>query len=289
MSTLHFFPFKRRPTTLHSTSLHLSTLNFFPFKLHPTTLHYTCRHFTSSHLNFAQPHFTPLRYTYRHFTSSHLNFAQPHFTPLHYTCRHFTSSHLNFTQPHFTPLHYTCRHFTSSHLNFTQIHFTTFYYSLIWLKSISISYRSISPHITTVLLTSLHLSGHYLRSVNISAAFTRTSDHLTVHLSVFFPPLCLTPLHLTLLKPIQSSGRSSDLTLSILPSSSDPGSETKSFKQIFINFNYSSRQRMRRRPAYIKNQPTHIKTSLIRAKEFLQHIPYLLSYFGKSSTDFKVL
>ena len=49
----------------------------------------------------------------------------------------------------FTTLHYTCRHFTSSHLNFTQLHFTTIHNPLISLNPNYISYRSISPHITT--------------------------------------------------------------------------------------------------------------------------------------------
>jgi len=40
-------------------------------------------------------------------------------------------------------------------LNFTTLHPTILHYPLIWLKSISISYRSISPHITTLHLTSL--------------------------------------------------------------------------------------------------------------------------------------
>ena len=58
----------------------------------------------------------------------------------------------------FTTLHFFCLYFTPlvdislfSHLNFTQLH-----YSLIWLNPISISYRSISPHITTFHLISLH-------------------------------------------------------------------------------------------------------------------------------------
>jgi hypothetical protein len=56
----------------------------------------------------------------------------------------------------FTPLHYNCRHFTSCHSNFTQLHFTTLHYPLIWLYPTEISYRSISPRITTFHLTSLH-------------------------------------------------------------------------------------------------------------------------------------
>jgi len=57
---------------------------------------------------------------------------------------------------HFNPRHYTCRHFTSSRSNFIQLHFTTLHYPLIWLNSIQISYRSISPHITTLRLKSLY-------------------------------------------------------------------------------------------------------------------------------------
>jgi len=33
-------PVPKTFTTLHSTPLHLSTLHFFPFKLYPSTLHY---------------------------------------------------------------------------------------------------------------------------------------------------------------------------------------------------------------------------------------------------------
>jgi len=35
------YPVTKTFTARQSTSLHLSTLHFFPFKLHPTTLHYT--------------------------------------------------------------------------------------------------------------------------------------------------------------------------------------------------------------------------------------------------------
>ena len=53
------------------------------------------------------------------------------------------------TTLHPITLHYTCRHFTS--LVDTSLH-----YPLIWLNPILISYRSISPLITTLHLTSLH-------------------------------------------------------------------------------------------------------------------------------------
>jgi hypothetical protein len=61
-------------------------------------------------------------------------------------------SSLHFTQLHLTPLHSTCQHFTSSHLNLTP---TTLHFPLIWLNPISISYCSISPHISALHLTSL--------------------------------------------------------------------------------------------------------------------------------------
>ena len=62
---------------------------------------------------------------------------------------------------HLNTLHPTTLNSNSLHLSTLQflslkLHPTTFHYPLIWLKSISISYRSISPHITTLHLTSLH-------------------------------------------------------------------------------------------------------------------------------------
>jgi len=60
-----------------------------------------------------------------------------------------------------TSLHYTCRHFTSSHLNFTHLHFTTVHYPLIRLKPIYISFRSISPHITTLHCSFRRFSPHF--------------------------------------------------------------------------------------------------------------------------------
>ena len=62
---------------------------------------------------------------------------------------------LHFTPLRPTTLHYTCRHFTSCHSNFTQPHFTTLSFGLTPFK---ISYRSISPHITTFHLTSFHFN-----------------------------------------------------------------------------------------------------------------------------------
>ena len=81
------------------------------------------------------------------------------FTPLHSTSLHFTPLHS--TSLHFTPLHYTSLHFPTLHstsLHLSTLHFFSFkpQYSLIWLNPIYISYRSISPHITTFHLTSLH-------------------------------------------------------------------------------------------------------------------------------------
>jgi len=59
----------------------------------------------------------------------------------------------HFTTIHPTIFHYTCCNFTSSQLNFTQLFIP--HYPLIWLNPIPISYRSISPHITTLHLTTI--------------------------------------------------------------------------------------------------------------------------------------
>ena len=62
---------------------------------------------------------------------------------------------------HLVPETFTTLRSTSLHLSTLQffpfkLHPTTLHYLLIWLNPISISYRSISPHITTLQLTSLH-------------------------------------------------------------------------------------------------------------------------------------
>jgi len=57
------------------------------------------------------------------------------FTTFHYTSRNYTS------------LHYTTLHLLTLYFFSFRLHPTTPHYSLIWLNPISISYRSISPHI----------------------------------------------------------------------------------------------------------------------------------------------
>jgi len=84
-----------------------------------------------------------------------------------------------FTPLHFTPLHYNFRHYTSSHLNFTKLHFTTLSLGLTPFK---ISYRSISPHITTHHLTSLQFTTLSLGLTPFqfpNAPFDLTSLHIT--------------------------------------------------------------------------------------------------------------
>ena len=59
----------------------------------------------------------------------------------------------------FTILHPNTRNATSLHLSTLhflsfKLHLATLHYILIWLNPIEISYRSISPHITTLHLTS---------------------------------------------------------------------------------------------------------------------------------------
>jgi len=60
---------------------------------------------------------------------------------------------------HFTTLHptnSTSLHLSTLHFLSFKLHPTTLHYPLIWLNPIYISCRSISPHITTLHLTSLH-------------------------------------------------------------------------------------------------------------------------------------
>jgi len=61
-----------------------------------------------------------------------------------------------FTTLHPTELHSTSLHLSTLHFFSFKLHPTTLHYPLIWLNSISISYRSSSPHITTLHLTSPH-------------------------------------------------------------------------------------------------------------------------------------
>ena len=88
----------------------------------------------------------------------------------------------------FTPLHFTCQHFSSSHLNFTQQHFTTLHYPLIWLNPTEISYCSISPHITTLHLISLHCTFTRFSAHFCSFHFTR---FIIVFLTLFLKILGL--------------------------------------------------------------------------------------------------
>jgi len=59
---------------------------------------------------------------------------------------------------HPTTLHSTSLQLSTLHFLSFKLHPTTLHYPLIWLNPISISYRSISPQITTLHLTSLHCS-----------------------------------------------------------------------------------------------------------------------------------
>jgi len=207
-------------------------------------------------LHFTQPHFTPLQLSTLHFFSFY--FIQLHFTTLHPTTLHSTSivdTSLLLILLHPTTLHPNKLHSTSivdTSLLLILLH-PTLHYPLIWLNPIQISYRSILPQITTLHLTSLNFTSlHYTSPLwtlftkqkylcgflPTIRSFVRPSDSL-------FPPISLTPYHLTIPKPIQPSvwwpGRPSDLLTPSLPHSpTDPGSETKSFKLIFINFTYSS-------------------------------------------------
>jgi len=61
----------------------------------------------------------------------------------------------SFTTLHPTTLHSTSLHFSTLHFLQFKLHPATLHNLLIWLNSISISYRSISPHITTLHFTAL--------------------------------------------------------------------------------------------------------------------------------------
>jgi hypothetical protein len=63
---------------------------------------------------------------------------------------------LHFTTIHSTTLHSTSIHLSTLHFLSFKLHPTTLHNPLIWLNPISISYRSISPRITTLHLTSLY-------------------------------------------------------------------------------------------------------------------------------------
>jgi len=62
----------------------------------------------------------------------------------------------NITTLHQTIIHSTSLHFSTLHFLPFRLHPVTLHYPLNCLKPIQISYRSISPHITTVHLTSPH-------------------------------------------------------------------------------------------------------------------------------------
>jgi hypothetical protein len=79
---------------------------------------------------------------------------------------------------HFTQLHFTLLHLSTLHFISFRLHTTTIHYPLIWLNPIQISYRSMSPHITT-----LH----------------RTFRRFSLHFYFFhFPPFLIAFLHLFL-------------------------------------------------------------------------------------------
>jgi hypothetical protein len=118
ISLLIMFDFLLLRPSLHcNTPLHFTTL-------HPTTLRYT------------SPHITTLRYTSPNYTSPHVT-TLLHFTQLHFATLHHVIT-LRYTSPHVTtpidtsrPLIYTS---LPSHL----------------ALPIYISYRSISPHLTSL-------------------------------------------------------------------------------------------------------------------------------------------
>ena len=93
----HFWSFRCRFTTLHSTTLHSTTLqlqlhNYTP--LHSTTLNYTTLHYTKLH--YTTLHYTTLHSTTLHYTtlpSTTLHYITLHYTPLHYNYNYTTTLH----------------------------------------------------------------------------------------------------------------------------------------------------------------------------------------------------
>jgi len=72
----------------------------------------------------------------------------------------------------------------------------TLHYPVIWLNHISLSYRSISPHITTLHLTSLYFTSHHYTTPHITTLHL-TSLHFTSHR---YNSTHITTLHLTSLR-----------------------------------------------------------------------------------------
>jgi len=114
------------------------------------------------------------------------------FTQLHMICissnnvRHpvtKTSTTLHPATLHSTSLYLSTLHFLSF-----KLHPTTLHYPLIWLNSISVSYRSIWPHITTLHLTSLHCTFRWFSPHFYSFHFTQV---ITAFLTLFLKILGL--------------------------------------------------------------------------------------------------
>ena len=144
----HFWRFRCRFASLHSTTLHYTTLHY-------TTLHYTTLHYTTLQLqlhNYTPLHSTTLNYTTLHYITLH-------YTPLHYITLHCTTFH--YTSLHYTTLHYTTTKTTQLHsttihsttLHYTKLHYTTLHYTTL---------HSTTLHYTTLPSTALHyITLHY--------------------------------------------------------------------------------------------------------------------------------
>ena len=95
----HFWRFRCRFASLHSTTLHYTPL-------HSTTLNHTTVHYIT-------PHYTPLHYTTLHYRTLHyttLHYTTLPSTTLHYITLHYTPLHYNYNYEYTTILHYTPLH-----------------------------------------------------------------------------------------------------------------------------------------------------------------------------------
>ena len=84
----HFWRFRCRFGSLHSTTLHYITLHSTTLQLHYITFHHTSLHYTTLHSTALQLHLRLHNYTPLHETTLH--YIPLHSTTLHYTTLHYT-------------------------------------------------------------------------------------------------------------------------------------------------------------------------------------------------------
>ena len=121
----HFWRFRCRFASLHSTTLRSTKLHYITQHYnYTTTLHYsTTLNYTTLH--YITVHYTPLHYITLHCTTFH--YTSLHYTPLHYKYNCDYTTTLHYTKLHYTTLHYTTLHYTLLH--YTPLHYTTLQYT----------------------------------------------------------------------------------------------------------------------------------------------------------------